>query len=198
MTSLIRKRIQILRKNEAGVAALEFAFAGPIFLTLIFGIMDFGYSLYIRSVLQGSVEDAGRLSTLENRSTSVIDNKVKNDVGTLGQYDSITTTRTSYENYDNIARPEELTDLNNNKKRDPGECFTDINANGVWDTNVGVDGAGGAQDVVIYKVTYVHKRIFPLWSFIGLSPDETIVAQTILRNQPFAILSARKGVTICA
>ena len=200
MIKVIRKIYHCFSSDENGVAAVEFALGAPIFFALVMGVYDVSNSLYVRSVLQGSVDAAGRQASLENTSTTEIDEAVERSLGILGsaKTDDLVTERLFFENYSDIARPEDLVDANNNGLREPGECFIDRNGNGQWDTNVGILGRGGAQDVVIYKVTYNRDRIFPLWSLVGLDSKEEIVAQTILRNQPFSAQAQRNGSTICS
>ena len=47
-------------------------------------------------------------------------------------------------------------------------------------------GLGGARDAVLYSVTVNSKRAYPIASFIpGQTDDLTLVANTVLRNQPY-------------
>jgi Flp pilus assembly protein TadG len=188
---------QKLRRDERGVSVVEFAFAGPIFLSLLMGVLDFGYALYVKAVLQGAVEEAGRGASLENTTAAAIDAKVADLTRDINNSGTRATSRLYYEDYVDVEKPEEFTDTNSNGIRNAGECFVDRNGNAVWDSNVGLSGRGGAQDVVVYSVTFQYQRIFPLWSMLGQSQTQTLTARTHLRNQPFSAQAARTGVQIC-
>lgn len=52
------------RRDEGGVAAVEFALIMPIFLMLLFGIVDFGYMINRSSVVNNAARDAARDASL--------------------------------------------------------------------------------------------------------------------------------------
>ena len=54
-----------LRDDENGIAAVEFALISPVFCAMLLGTMDVGHSLYMQSVLQGTVQEAARDSSLQ-------------------------------------------------------------------------------------------------------------------------------------
>ena len=67
-----------------------------------------------------------------------------------------------------------------------GDCWEEVTGNTTRDDNRGRNGQGGADDIVRYEVTMTYPRIVPIGRFIGWSDTETIVANTVLRNQPYA------------
>ena len=92
----------------------------------------------------------------------------------------------SYFDFTNIGKPEKLTvDNNGNGEVDPGDCFIDNNDNDVFDTDYGIAGTGGPDDIVNYKIEIVTPRLFPLASMIGLDETMTISNSTAVRNQPY-------------
>lgn len=198
-----RKIIKRLKKSQKGAVLLEFAFIAPAFFLLLMGLFDFGYSIYARSVMNGSLQSAARDSSLESSAgnsvilvngvqttvanTQTVDDALIERIEDVVPFGTITATRRSYFDFFDIERPEEFTDAgirdgicNNN------EAYTDENNNGQWDTDVGSDGIGGPRDVVLYEINLTYRRIFPLHSFIGTSPTQVITASTVLRNQPYA------------
>jgi hypothetical protein len=197
MTHFKRKRLRHLIKDESGVSAIEFAIAAPVFFMFLMGVFDITYSMYMRSILNGVVEQAGRSATLEIVDPAVLDAQVQREIGRINGQATLEFRRQSFENFMEIDVPEELVDANNNGMREPGECFLDRNGNDTWDANVGIDGLGGADDVVRYDATLTYRRVFPLWSLVGLEPDEVIVATTVLRNQPFAAEVNARDTQIC-
>lgn len=182
---------------ERGIAATEFALIAPTFVLMLMGVFDLAYGMYVKGVLQGAVEAAGRNASLENTTTASIDTKVRVTIGNLNRTGTLSVGRLYYEKYSEIAVPEDFTDSNTNSVRDDGECFIDRNGNAEWDEDVGLSGRGGAQDVVVYNASFTYDRLFPLYSIMGQSGTQVITAKTFLRNQPFSAQAARTGVTIC-
>ena len=50
-------------RAEHGAIAVEFAIILPVFLLLVFGIIDFGHAWYMRHVLQNSCREGARYGT---------------------------------------------------------------------------------------------------------------------------------------
>ncbi len=185
--------------EDRATAAIEFALTAPVFLLVLMGIFDFGMQLYAKSVLSGAVNRAARDAALEgnNASQVAIDGAVTTNVRTVFQDATLTYTRRSYDDFSGVSKPEPLTDANSNGTRDPGECFTDVNGNGSWDTDRGNDGQGGGDEVVLYTAQMQFARLFPAWKMLGQPQVATIRATTVLRNQPFNTNSVNSTV-ICA
>ena len=93
--------------------------------------------------------------------------------------------------------PEPFEDTNGNNQRDPGECYRDINGNGSWDAEPGTTGQGGANDVTLYRIRITYPRIFPVAPLIGASPYQTVTAETLLKNQPYATQAAPTVNRLC-
>jgi len=188
-----------LARNLRGATATEFALIAPVFLLLLFGIFDIGHSIYVQSVLQGAVQQAGRNSGLESGETNrtAIDNFVEAQINPVAPQASYSFTRSNYSTFSDVGRPEDFVDANDNGSYDNGECFTDENGNGQWDDDVGAAGLGGADDVVLYTVKLTYPHLFPLWALIGLSRTSTASASTTLRNQPFGTQDVRQKEQIC-
>jgi TadE-like protein len=201
----IAKRVFLrrLRKDEKGVSAIEFAFVMPAFLFLFFGVFEFGFAFYARSVLQGAVEQAARRASLENWAWAAIQQDVENQVkSVIPVADTNTQIRfeidpTYYASYNDIQLPEDFTDSNSNGQRDSNECFVDRNGNATYDEDVGLAGRGGAQDVVAIDAEIQYWRPFPFWTVFGFDDTQTLRVSTYLRNQPFSAQAARVGVRIC-
>lgn len=176
-----------LRRDERGAYMVELAMVLPVFLMLTMGIFDIGIQMYAKAALAGAVEAAARESTLESNNTSqaAVDQKVRDRVAAAARFATLAFKRTNYTSFADVNQPENFTDSNNNGRRDPGECFEDANSNGVWNSDRGGDGQGGADDVVIYKVRMSFDRLFPLWKMLGQPQRTYIEVTTTLRNQPF-------------
>lgn len=197
------KILRRLRRDADGIAVTEFGFVAPVFCLLLMGIFDQGYALYIQSALQGAVQEGARQASLENTLWSDIEanvnRKVRNVVPSSDPATviSFTLDPAYYQNYNDIALPEDFTDSDGDGVYDPTECFVDRNGNSTWDQDVGVAGRGGAQDVVSIQASITFRRVFPFWSMIGQPDNTTLTATTFLRNQPFSAQATRVGVRIC-
>lgn len=183
----LRPRAWRLRRDTRGLALIEFALTAPVFLLLLLGIFDFCWQMYAQQVLQGAVSQAARLSTLEGNAAdqSELDDEVEARVLDVFPGAEVSFTRFAYESYDEVGRPEPLTDKNGNGTRDAGECFEDLNGTGSWEPDRGSAGNGGADDVVLYEATMEFDRILPVWRMLGQGEHATLKAATVLRNQPY-------------
>ena len=196
-------RIRKLLRHESGVSVVEFALLAPIFFGILLAVFEFGFAYYARGVLQGAVDAAARTASLENTEFTQISDRVSRQVKAVlpsseAETDiSFDLDPTYYANYRDLQLPEDFEDNNNNDRWDSQECFVDRNANGTYDTDVGVEGRGGAQDVVSISATLSYARPMPLWRMFGLSDRQTITVRTFLRNQPFSAQAAETSVKIC-
>ena len=195
MTRLLRR----IGRASDGATLVEFALIAPVFFALLMGLFDLGQSVYVRSTLQGALQEGGRNSGLESGSLNeaAIDTYVRDQVQAVTGNARVEFERLNYRDFSNVGTPEDFTDSNSNGIYDANECFFDANGNGQWDTDRGVDGLGGANDVVVYTATVTYRRIFPFYELIGLAPITRISASTILRNQPFSTQDVRQAKQIC-
>jgi hypothetical protein len=147
-------RLLRLRRDKRGIAATEFGFIAPIFIMMLMGIFDQGYSMYIQSALQGAVQEGARQASLENTLWSDIQDRVNAQVRQVIPTSDPTTVISFtldpafYQNYNDIELPENFedkergahlngtydgpepyTDSNGNGRYDEGEPFTDTNSN---------------------------------------------------------------------
>ena len=181
-----RRRDPIL--DDSGATLIEFAIVAPVMLLMLIGFFDLGHSMYVRAVLQGAVQKAGRDSGLESGTINAgsIDTKVQAQVRAVtGSRATFSSRRQSYSSFSQVADPEAYVDANSDGNYDVGECYEDENGNGSWDADMGRSGQGGASDIVLYSTTVSYPRLFPMAGLLGWSPDISVSASTILRNQPY-------------
>lgn len=189
-----------LPRDTAGAAMVEFAIIAPVLLMLLFGTLEFGLNVYLRSVLEGAMQQAGRNSSLQTAQTgqSGIDAAITTQMHNILPNATVAFQRQNYANFAAVGRPEDFTDSNGNGVHDTGECFQDINANATWDADAGRTGIGGANDVVEYTATVSYESWIPVASALGISPTTSIQAKTLLRNQPFATQPSWSTVQVCS
>lgn len=197
-----------LRRDEEGATIVEFAMiAGPMLLLLLGGL-DLGYQSYIRSTMQGALNDAARTAAVENPIIGVagntveeqVENLIKSTVSHIAPNATIAVTQKSYFDFSSVGNPEKLmTDNNGNGQFDAldNDCFEDANGNGTYDTDAGKSGIGGADDVVLYTATISAPRLMPIHAFLpvlGSTIEYTL--ETAVRNQPYDTQAA--AAVICA
>ena len=196
-----------LRRDEDGAAIVEFAFiALPLIMILLAGV-DFGHRTYVSSVMQGSLTDAARRAsvedptfssegdTLEERVANAVEAQVGNIV-TSGY--SLEVTQSNFYDFTGIGNPEKIVrdnDGDGQYDEEDGDCFSDLNENGEFDTDTGREGRGGANDVVFYEATLEMDALVPLANLLGGDSRYTMVAETAVRNQPWGTQSTPP--TIC-
>nr|ART38501.1 G6 [uncultured bacterium] len=195
----MRTFLSRFRRDEGGIAAVEFAITASAFLVLLMGGFDLGHTLYMQSVLQGTVQKAARDSTLANGTEvaqqAIIDGKVRQAIRNLNRSltdDDIHIARESYQNFTaaQAATPE---DASGDGICSSGEVWFDRNFNDVFDGRGGSAGQGGAKDVVVYTVDVTYPHLFPVAKLIGMSPNVALNATTVLANQPYGDQQTRTG-----
>lgn len=186
---MMRNLFKRLKADANGATIAEFALISPVLLMLMFGAFDIGYSLYARGVLQGAVQKAARDSGLRVNAdnAAAMDAMVTDTISRVMETDgenSIVYVRRSYTSFADVGDMEDFTDSDGDNVCDRAEPFEDTNGNNIWDEK-GSAGQGGARATVLYTATFRYKRIFPIHRLIGGSPFTTLVASTVLRNQPY-------------
>jgi Flp pilus assembly protein TadG len=177
--------------DKRGISITEFGLIAPVLMVVMLGTLDLGHTLYMQSVLQGAAQKAARDASLEtgtqSSSQTASDTALATQIQRLAQAATVTVTRTSFRNYTRAssATMEPFTDTDGNGTCNGGEPYQDNNGDGVWDTDSGTSGQGGAQDTVVYNVRAVYPRLFPYMQVIGLPANVTLNATTVLVNQPY-------------
>lgn len=194
----LRHILQQLRRDRRGNTVIEFAIVTPVMMMLMMGLGDLLHQVYAQSILNGSIEKAARDSAIQGgaNQTTELDAAVLDMVGTIVPSYTYTSSRKFYSSF-SLVKPERFTDTNGNGIRDAKECFDDVNNNGVWDADPGKTGQGGANDVTMYTITINYPRIFPVARLLGFSANQTISAQTLVKNQPYATQAVGTIATIC-
>lgn len=177
-----------LARDAGGATIVEFAFVAPVLIMMLLGLFDMAHNQYTSAMLTGAMQKAGRDLTLESASTrqAQVDEKVRQQVKVvMPPGATVTLTKMSHFDFVDIGEPEPVLGDNGNNRCDPGETYIDVNDSGAWEADRGKAGIGGARDAVLYTATVRYRRLFPVFALAGLSPDVTLSASTVLRNQPF-------------
>ena len=181
---------QLIAREQRAATVIEFAIVAPVLCLFLVGAFDVAHTLYMRATLEGIVQKTARDSGIETSigDLTSIDNKVRTQIRALAANSTIAITRKSYRTFSDVkaARAEDWTDTNGNGRCDMGEPYSDANSNSVWDADGGNAGQGGAKDRTMMQVAVTYPRLFPLNNFVPVAKTVTVVAKTVLQNQPYS------------
>jgi Flp pilus assembly protein TadG len=72
------------RSTRRGVAAVEFALVAPIFVALVFGIIEFGRMLTVQEILVNAAREGARAATLPGETDAQVTTVVSNYLTAAG------------------------------------------------------------------------------------------------------------------
>jgi Flp pilus assembly protein TadG len=78
-----RRWISRLRRDERGVAAVEFAMIAPIFFGLLIGIIDVGRYMWTLNTIQYAIDQGVRAGVVQQLSTQDVTDFVKTSLAGL-------------------------------------------------------------------------------------------------------------------
>lgn len=86
-----RQQLQKLFHSKRGSATVEFAVILPFFLTLIFGMVEFGRVLSVQHVVNSAAREGARVASLPGTDNATVTTAVQNELANAGlPLDSIT------------------------------------------------------------------------------------------------------------
>lgn len=195
MRKLFPIELRKLVGDQSGNTVIEFAVIAPTLMLLLMGTFDIGHRIYVRSALDGALQQAARNTSLQSgtdaTTRAAIDTKVKSIILNIAPQATITAERKNFLDYTNVKRAENYTDTNGDGICNNNEPFGDENSNGKWDNNVGSSGVGGARDALEYVVTVKYNRLFPV---PGFANEHILIGRTLLKNQPYGAQAKRTTV----
>jgi Flp pilus assembly pilin Flp len=192
----MRATIRNLMRDTTGTSVTEFGLIAPAVLVMMMGTFDIGHVIYVKSVLNGALQEVGRNSALEGATNQdqrdEIDDKMKASVQAVIPGSTIDIKRRYYKTFSQAAaakKEDVIEDPNDPVKKngicDSGEKFLDANHNGIWDEDGGTNGQGGARDIVVIDVQVSFKRLFPAAALIGYGDNVVLVSDSVIANQPY-------------
>ncbi len=100
------------RRRESGAAAVEFALVSLLLITLLFGILQYGFYFWSRSAANAAVrEGARRVSVGDYADCAALKAFVQSEVGAAGAGNTVTTTRSIDKHPDNLLLTTEVGDI---------------------------------------------------------------------------------------
>lgn len=192
---MTRRRSRLIRRDESGATLVEFGILLLPLMMVVLGFCELAYQAYVRSTLQGALNDVARISTVEdpkfgNVMTPLetrIKKRVSDRMSKLSKNGTYAFAIVNYRNFGSVGKAEALvTDVNGNGKYDAGDCWEDTNPNKAFDLDAGKAGVGGADDVVTFDVTMTVPHLFPVMKLFGKPNTFDAKASTMVRDQPYA------------
>lgn len=185
-----RRFWRFLRCNS-GVTAVEFALISPIFLLLIFGIVEFSLIMFTSAVMESATTNSARTGKTGFVQVGIsrqqlIVNSINDRTAGLLDPTKITINTKVYSGFDKVGDAEPYTDTNGNGMYSSGEPFSDVNSNGVWDADMGSAGLGNANDIVLYEVSYPWLIMTPIISTL-LGTTYNITVRSVVKNEPYNV-----------
>ena len=177
--------------DDAGSAAVEFAFAAPTLFLIAAAAIEFGMAMLVTTFAESALRDAARFGVTglevagQTRVERIVEVISERTFG-LVDMENADIRILVYPGFADVGQGESFVDGNGNGTFDAGETFTDDNGNGVWDADLGVAGAGEGGDVVAYRFRYAWPLLTPLGAgVIGPDGHLTIEAALAVRNEPW-------------
>jgi len=185
MIGCFSRAVRRLIRDDRGVAITEFGIIAPVFLLFVMVVFDLAHMAYARSIFEGAVEKAARMSSLEVGDPDAADAMVEELIKPVLPGVELDPSRVSYYDVGDIQRPEEFDDDNDDNICNNGETYFDENGSGEWEADIGVEGNGGSNDVVVYSVSATYKPVFVVPFLPKAWSERKLQATTVKTNQPF-------------
>ncbi len=184
------QRIALLQ-DRRGVSAVEFALVAPTLVLLLLGILEFGLFMAAEVTLSSAVAEVARFGITGQQAPDttreeLIRERVEEAAAGLFDPALLEFDTLVYPDFSSVGRPEPFVDDNGNGVRDAGETYDDVNGNGQWDADMGLPGAGGPDEVVLYRVRYPWRLLIPVFRpFFPPDGEVQLEAGMAVRNEPF-------------
>jgi Flp pilus assembly protein TadG len=166
----------LLAVDNRGNAAIEFAIIGTSFMMMLLAAFEFGYMLFIQSVLDNAARDAARLirtgqAQISGNASSTFDTLLCNEVGTLIGCGSIIYQAQVFNDWTSAQ-----TAVNNPPPRDTNGNMISVGFN-----------AGTAGQIMVVTVTYNYPFFTPWIGGLvgGASKSAYLQSVVVFQNEPY-------------
>lgn len=179
-----------LWRCRCGNATVEFALILLPMLLVICGGIELSMLSYTRTQLEGAVTQATRMATTGHYTDKDINAFIKARMVQLriGE-DDVQVKRLSYRSFSDIGKPEPLVSDVEPLGGAPskGDCYQDVNGNGVWDADMGSDTLGLSEDIIRYTVTARYTMLFSFLAPAFMAKDNKIDlnANAVMKSEPW-------------
>lgn len=188
MSAYKLRGLKNLRQDVRGATLVEFAIVAMPLIVMMMAMFDLGFREYISIQLAGALDQSARQVTVGTATTvATVKASVTAQIRTILPGATVTVVPSSYNAFSKVGKPEPITtDTAPTGVYNKGDCFEDVNGNGVWDADSGLSGTGGSDDIVYYTATVTYPEIVPMRRLLGWSATETVTGTAMMKNQPYA------------
>lgn len=188
MSACKLRGLKHLRQDVRGATLVEFAIVAMPLIVMMMAMFDLGFREYISIQLAGALDQSARQVTVGTATTvATVKASVTAQIRTILPGATVTVVPSSYNAFSKVGKPEPITtDTAPTGVYNKGDCFEDVNGNGVWDADSGLSGTGGSDDIVYYTATVTYPEIVPMRRLLGWSATETVTGTAMMKNQPYA------------
>jgi hypothetical protein len=187
-------QLRTLLHDAKGAVLMEFGLLIIPLSIVLLGVLDMGFAMYLRSTMQGAVNDVSRMAVVQNPNftgTGTIEERIsaaiRDRLSGLASEAEWDVDVESFDEFSSVGAPEKiLHDENDNGEIDDGDCWLDLQENGAYDEAPSRGGIGSADDIAIYTASLSMPRILPMAELIGMAPNYDIQVRSAVRNQPYA------------
>jgi hypothetical protein len=182
---------RLLKCDQRGTTAIEFAAVGLPLIFLLVGIIEFSVAMTVSNSLEAATNMSSRLGKTgfvdeeaQMTQEETIISEIERKVGPLIDMTKVDLSHEVYNDFESLTNPDILKDDNGDGDTDdPGE-WTDVDGDGFKD---GADGVGGGGNIVVYRISYPWQVMTP---FIArLIGDENgiinLTAYSVVKNEPY-------------
>lgn len=162
--------------DTSGVAAIEFAIVGSTFMVMLLACFEFGYMLFVQSVLDNASRDAARLIRTgqvqtSSNATSTFQTLLCNEVGTLIGCGNIVYQSQVFNDWTSAQ-----TSINTPASRDSNGNYVSAGFS-----------AGTQSQIVVVTVTYNYPFFTPwIAGMLGGSTNSALLMSTVVfQNEPY-------------
>jgi len=205
MTAHMTKLFHKFSGNEKGATIVEYALILPVFLVLMLGSMEIGRILMVYSALEGAVTESTRISITGNipdgyaTTEDYIKDYIKHSLENFGIDAGVNISMKVYDSFSDIGSAEPFTDENADLICNNGEFYTDVNANGAWDEDMGASGSGGEENIMVMEIDvalpYMMHGVIEAFSH---EENINLSTSTAVRNEPYGGMSWEPSDTVRA
>jgi Flp pilus assembly protein TadG len=174
LSGLVRRWFAAI--DSSGATAVEFALVGSSFMLMLLAAFEFGYMLFVQSVLDNAARDAARLirtgqAQESSNPTSTFQTMLCNDVGSLVGCGNIVYQSQAFNDWTSAQ-----TAVNTPPSR---------NANGTYNSTGFSPGSQG--QIVAVTVTYNYPFFTPwIAGVLGGSTNSALLMSTVVfQNEPY-------------
>lgn len=182
------RAIRRLRKENKGIATVEFAFIILPLTMIILCTIEIAYRQYVMGMVQGTLQLMARRGAFEGAKVSDLETYAKNALVKFAAPENVTVTIVNFRTFNHMGKPEKITkDVSPlGGAPGPGDCYLDEQENGNYDAAMaGNSGIGKAESVARYTLALSYTRLTPFSTFMGFGETINISRSTMVRNEPF-------------